>query len=160
MRLRSSVLTAAVIAALTMTGCDDAAPDWPRVAGRDLNCANDTVEVVGKVVDYDIDRDGTEDHFVTMRCTTGEGAATQPGQLEVFRGGTPADNPARLAVIVRNWQNLQLSGCMTFNGEQAFTSGTDGRTTVVWAARWNPGAKPQRLEVTKWPDPGQLAGCP
>ena len=165
MRHRSTVLAAALLATLAVTGCEPpgSAPpdevDWPRVAGRDLNCADDTVEVVGDVDRYDIDQDGEPDHFVTMRCKRADGSRTEPGQLEVFKGGTPRDNPARLAVIVRNWQEFQLSGCVSFAQGKAYTRGVDGETEAVWGAHYVSVGKTKRVVGFRSDDTAQIAGC-
>ena len=165
MRHRSTVLAAALIAALATTGCEPpgtakpAPTDWVKVANRDMNCFGVAAEVVGGVDEYDIDQDRIPDQFVTMRCKPAAGSRTQPGQLEVFKGGTPRGNPTRLAVIVHHSQRLLLTGCVTFAGLQAFTRGETGETTAVWGAHWIPDGKKKSLVGYEYKNRSQLAGC-
>ena len=88
-----------------------------------------------------------------------DGAPAGPGQLEVFKGGTPRDNPTRLAVIVHTSMNLRLTGCVTFAGLEAFTRGENGETTTVWGAHRTTKGKKKVLEGYVYKEPSQLAGC-
>jgi hypothetical protein len=64
------------------------------------------------------------------------------GQLEVFLGGSDRDNPARIAVMVRNSEGMTLDDCVVFRGDHAFTDDVTGKSAVE--ARWVPvkGKKP------------------
>jgi hypothetical protein len=165
MRDRPTILAIVLIAALATTGCGPGDPaesgpiDWPRVAARDLNCANDTVKLIGSPDTGDIDGDGTADFFVTMRCTSPEHPDDAPGQLEVFKGGTPRDNPTRLAVIVRNWENYQLTGCVSLTEGKAYTRATKDGTAIVRGAQLVPHGKQKRVEAFDSGNRDQIAGC-
>jgi hypothetical protein len=163
MRSRSTVLVAVLLTALTTTGCEQAGasapPDWPTVAGRDLNCATEPALLIGDVDTYDIDRDGTPDFFVTMQCPSADGSRSEPGQLEVFRGGTPRENPVRLTVVVHNWQHYHLTGCVGFAHGKAFTRGTKGGTEVVWGARQVTKGKRKQVEGFAAKDEDDVTGC-
>ena len=162
MRRRSPALLAALVAALAVTGCPAAASpdeptDWPGVAGRDLNCADDRAGLVEPVGNYDIDGDGVADQFVTMRCRAHGDAGPEPSQLEVFRGGSSRDNPARMAVIIRNRQGLRFDGCLSFVGRQVFIPAVERGKRVVWVASWN--GKEKRMKTERHVDSAPITGC-
>ncbi len=138
----------------------DEPTDWPGVAGRDLNCADDRAGLVEPVGNYDIDGDGVADQFVTMRCRARKGAGPEPGQLEVFRGGSPRDNPKRMAVLVRNEQGLQLSGCLSFVGDKVFIPAVDDGKRVVLVASWDTTSAGRQLTVTRYTRSASVPGCP
>ena len=162
MRRRSPALLAALVAALAVSGCSayltpDEPIDWLSVAGRDLNCDDDAVELVAPVADYDIDGDGVADQFVTMRCRPHGDAGPEPSQLEVFRGGSSRDNPARMAVIIRNRQGLRFDGCLSFVGRQVFIPAVERGKRVVWVASWN--GKEKRMKTERHADSAPITGC-
>jgi hypothetical protein len=134
-------------------------PDWPKVAGRDLNCASDQVEKVADLDDSDINDDGTPDHFVTMRCSSADHA--QPGQLEVFAGGSPVADPVRLGVLVRNWQGNQLTGCVAVVHGVVYAPGTDAHgVRSIWASHWVGSGTDRRLTGERTMAWNQVPGCP
>jgi hypothetical protein len=108
-------------------------PDWQTAVGRDLNCADDRIKVIGGRADeHDIDGDGTKDFFVTMRCTSTAPGSPKHSQLEVFRGGSDPANPTRLAVIVRAWQGYELTGCVAYVEGRIYTLGRKGAAEQIW----------------------------
>jgi len=161
MRHHSLTLATALIATLTATGCakpDSAQPadiNWEKVAGRDLNCPDDKVHLVAPPDKYDIDGDGENEYFVTIQCNSTKHPNPEPGQLEIYRAGATPDQPAWLATIVRDRQNLQLTGCVSFVRGQAYTRASNG---TIWASsRWTPGKLPTGFLSASQ---GQITGCP
>jgi hypothetical protein len=159
MRHRSPLFAAALIAAFA-AGCtplgraDLRGVDWATVAGPDLNCQGDTVNVIG--ADYhDIDEDNIDEAFVTMQCAADDKA---PGQLEVFQGGTPRDNPTRISVVVHESQSIRLGSHVMFVGDQVFAKGVvvGSHHTRVVTASWQGKDKKRRYTPT---DAVAMPGC-
>lgn len=160
-RLRSIALTAGLLAALTLTGCkapgaDGSGPPlWEQTATEGLNCADDRVEVDGTVDRHLFDGDDVPDYFVTRHCTSTVKGSPRGGQLEIFRGGSDRAHPARLGVIVRNWQGYTLDGCVAFVEGKIYTLVTKGTTRSLWEAQRAPGGV--RASLSK--DQRQDIGC-
>jgi hypothetical protein len=165
--MRPSPVLAVILLTLLAAGCDNggksavpADPDWRVVAARDLNCADDKIEVLADHDDSDVNTDRTPDHIVTMRCVSADRAHPQPGQLEVFAGGSPVANPTRLGVLVRNWQHLQVSGCVAVTGGVIYAEVVDTQGLPrVWASHWTGSGTDRRLVGAPSTDWTQVSGC-
>jgi hypothetical protein len=151
-RLPSWPLAAVVILA-GLAGCavtpeDLRSVDWPAIAGQDLNCPENVVRV-GTPLFHDVSGDGKAEAFVTMRCVTAGRPQPEPGQLEVFAGGSDPKNPTRVAVMVRNSDGIVLDGCVLFAGTRVITAGVRNSAPVQRSMRWQNGTpQPETLPAT------------
>lgn len=146
-------ITVGTLALLTVHGCSDPpasirASKWDDLRRSDISCI-DGVHVTADY--YDLDGDGRDEAFLTMRCA----AKTDPpgDQLEVVPGGAdPATvHPTKLVLQMPR----AVVDHLCFTAGSAIYRVTVAGESKVWQIRW-----PEHKPAPSKPTPGPPDGCP
>ncbi|MEV0713132.1 hypothetical protein [Asanoa sp. NPDC050611] len=153
MRSHPALPTLLLIGATTLAGCGQlgdphpAPSTVPQTFGVYLNCGGPAAPSQLRDYSYDLDGDGTADHFTAMRCPR-----TQSDQLEVFSGRSPDDRPQRLGgadagPLIHRDEHVNLDySCLMFSGRTVLVGVRDADdepnvVPVAWIGEWDSARK-------------------